>query len=838
MTDRFKSFPYTPDSEPTQDYQVANKKYVDSLSSKFSSSVEDVYSSIGFMGGAAGEPVRVYQGATSITTNISTSLKLEFDPIYFALTVSNTASIAIDFVPSAVSHTVIGDRGTITHASVETVLTSITGAITDITTSVADITTSVHDLSTSVNDLSQSIHAFSVSLHDLSQSVNYVCTWVASVSATIAASASCYTSASVETVRGSLNALSTSISQYQSAMLQSINTSTFNALSISSSTGYISNTLYAGHLSCSSYSWTAGASTTSICLSMSTLLVHDYASISATLYAGHLSASTYSWNFGDATVVSVGDVWSSVTQGIRPLVTATGSLWTTVVDTTTSLNALSVSMAATTASIAAIFDEVTASIGTLSASVSYWVSQSVSTLRESVNALSTSVSNYQSAMLTSISTNAIFVNSKISLSGGASINASDYIRFNIDSSTPLVVSAGQINVYAPMELTSSSVDLNSWGLTGSSISASLYRGTSISVSTGTMASVSISNDFRASVGYFKSVNVSNATYTSTLWAIGGIGLGSVSATLDADFVLERRHTSTGSQYGMFVDPIFNPDAGATGNYTGIGGYAKLSNTNLTSGAKVYGLNFGGYALNASVGLAQETATMSVIGAFIFGAGSYQGSWTATDVIGFYCQGLSGLIDADCRVKNVYGAIIDIPVWTQVGSWGSCSVSISNMVGLLVKHTATLSAANKYQVRLDGTGEGQGIFFNLGGAGVYCGSISNTATTSITISVYMARIYSSTTNQIAIMVGDTSGSMSINAINISQSALSFYGLTTPKVQQTVRPTTGWGSSLQFFPTVSTLTGNSTASLQPWMSNIAAFVGTMADRLCSIGIFRSS
>jgi hypothetical protein len=802
MTDRFKSFPYTPDSEPTQDYQVANKKYVDSLSSKFSSSVEDIYSSIGFMGGAAGEPVRVYQGATSITTNISTSLKLEFDPIYFALTVSNTASIAIDFVPSAVSHTVIGDRGTITHASVETVLTSITGAITDITTSVADITTSVHDLSTSVNDLSQSIHAFSVSLHDLSQSVNYVCTWVASVSATIAASASCYTSASVETVRGSLQALSTSISQYQSAMLQSINTSTFNALSISSSTGYISNTLYAGHLSCSSYSWTAGASTTSICLSMSTLLVHDYASISATLYAGHLSASTYSWNFGDATVVSVGDVWSSVTQGIRPLVTATGSLWTTVVDTTTSLNALSVSMAATTASIAAIFDEVTASIGTLSASVSYWVSQSVSTLRESVNALSTSVSNYQSAMLTSITTDHLFISTYLSMAGGASINTSNFIRFNVDQSTPLIVSAGQINTYSPIYGLSTSVILNNYGLTASSISTSVVRGNSISVSNLYATSISAQD-----------------TYTSTLWATRGIGLGSASATLDADFALERRHTSTGSQYGMFVDPIFNPDAGATGNYIGIGGYAKLSNTNLTSGANVFGLNFGGYALNASVGLAEETATMSVIGAFIFGAGSYQGSWTATDVIGFYCHGLSGLIDADCRVKNVYGAIIDIPVWTQVDSWGSCSVSISNMVGLLINHTASLSAANKYQLRLDGQGEGHGVWFNY--------SASNSA----------GRIYSSTPNTIIFKAGADAGyaSTSGRLMAMSASALGFFE-KAPVLQKSGLSISTSFTSLMAIPLSQTV--DSTASIRSYIQSVAGFVGAMANYLSSIGIFRST
>jgi uncharacterized protein YoxC len=297
---------------------------------------------------------------------------------------------------------------------------------------------------------------------------------------------------------------------------------------------------------------------------------------------------------------------------------------------------------------------------------------------------------------------------------------------------------------------------------------------------------------------------------------GGPGaFGSISGTTDIGLIVQNNYSVATNTYGLFVKPRFTPSVASSADIYGIAGYAYVNNQNKLAGARAVGLEFGPYAYCISAG---ETAFMSAIGVHAFGCANVAASFCASDVVGLLVDTFYGLFQGDAICNSAYGIVVQNP------SWYLGSVSVSVYTGIKVQHTTTIGL-NDYQVQLDGSGRGQGIFFNV--------SNSNN----------FARVYQSSSNNLVFKVAGTAGASSLSLasttcqiIAMSQSALCFFDKATPKAPTTSYVSTGF-TSLRSWVSLSQ-SCDSTASMNIYVRQVASFIGTMAEQMTSLGLFRSA
>lgn len=599
---------------------------------------------------------------TSRVTDISQSIT----GIWGSLSTVNEAGGGADYTASlSTLYESVGD----VYASIGGSTSTIWESVNTMSTSLETLYTSVGEIRASLsNEMSTTAYNLSVAIgslsNDMSASMSNI--WSAHMSL------SDDMSSSISIIWGSLGGLTsrvTDISQSVTAIWASVSTVNEAGGGGGVTTASLEN-IWTSISGSTTIVWSA-LNTMSVWLPSVGVSIFTSATARASTQAESIGLSVFSsaTNRASTFADSVGlSVFTSATAASSTK--AEGFASSVHTDLTTSVSG-AVSTAAerfsTTGSVGLLWDTVTAA----------WTS--ITNVHTYITALSTSVSQYQSAMLTSISTNAIFVGSKISMSSGASINCADFIRFNIDSSTPMIVSAGRVNFYSPIECISTSLDLNDRGLTASSISISAIRGNSISVSNLYATSISTTWLHAASASVSNDLYVGNAVDIGNFLAAGNLASPS---SLSAVCFVNEFTDYTNNKVAVDIEPLFSPSGVHTTDkeLKAVGGYSRLTQTTSTAVVGVFGLDYGGCYIPS--GCTAGGSGMQVYGIRVIGLMGYLGAATANKVYGLYVK----------------------PTWDI---WG-CSFTVTDAFGAYIEVPG--HGTNKYQAVLASTGTGTGIWF--------------------------------------------------------------------------------------------------------------------------------
>lgn len=203
------------------------------------------------------------------------------------------------------------------------------------------------------------------------------------------------------------------------------------------------------------------------------------------------------------------------------------------------------------------------------------------------------------------------------------------------------------------------------------------------------------------------LNLTGNLDVSAHLAVGG------AASIAASEMVSITETLTGtgatSQKGIYCTPNFTPGSDITSDQIAIGGYSVPVTTNWGSGGRCGGLSFGNFG--AAFNTTGNTTYMDWVGTATFGAASYVGTIRAKDVYGLKAVSFDnntlvlmggGTLGNTLTATNAYGIKVFDPY--SLGATGSLT---NNYIMYLEDPTV---GTNKYQLVLEGTGTGTGIWF--------------------------------------------------------------------------------------------------------------------------------
>ena len=211
--------------------------------------------------------------------------------------------------------------------------------------------------------------------------------------------------------------------------------------------------------------------------------------------------------------------------------------------------------------------------------------------------------------------------------------------------------------------------------------------------------VDSARDLGGTLKYFAELYVDNAAVgdTSTLVPERTINTARTSQ-ITSDF-----------SYGIYDILTVNPLANSTGSFTALGGYVVFNNTYL-NGAIAYGLDFMPFFSGTSGHTGLTTYGIRTAAA----GGSFSGGTVGTGY-GLHVTGWNNLVSTAINATTLYGIYV-----ADSGAVGGGSITTLYQM-FVAKPTV---AGTNYQMVLDGTGAGSGIWF--GGTG---GIRMNAASTS-------------------------------------------------------------------------------------------------------------
>lgn len=208
------------------------------------------------------------------------------------------------------------------------------------------------------------------------------------------------------------------------------------------------------------------------------------------------------------------------------------------------------------------------------------------------------------------------------------------------------------------------------------------------------------------------LNLTGNLDVSGLMAVGN------QAAVSALYGLTVAHTftdQTNHMIGAYVTPLIAPASSmTTKDAVGIGGYTYITSVNFGAGSSIAGLSFGNFGW---VNNTCSTTDTTLVGIACFGVGGWSSSIRASSIVGLNVISIDNnsdvILGGDSgtawgrnviTATNAYG--IYIHATDSLGSGGT----LTNNYQMLIEALAV--GTNKYQVVLEGTGAGSGIW--LGG----------------------------------------------------------------------------------------------------------------------------
>jgi hypothetical protein len=362
-------------------------------------------------------------------------------------------------------------------------------------------------------------------------------------------------------------------------------------------------------------------------------------------------------------------------------------------------------------------------------------------------------------------------------------------------------------------------------------------------------SMSVSNDLRASVGLFTSITATNAKFaTLSISENAYINSLSVSAfyapsvSSITEWIPSVSNAASTKAEGFGVSVFTSATAASS---TKAEGFATSVHTDMTTSVAAATARIGSISTwlrdSLSISLSATTearlivwsSTTAGVKDFALGSGLYASSGDKSVRVSVAAGAITASITCDtlwasamlCVSNQIRGSSISI---TGPAYFVSLSASNAFISGTI--HAANISVSDRlyaYSTSAD--------FFRGPSASISVGVFSSIyfpkSSVSIGLSTEQAPLWytSATTHMYA-------GSSVM--IRLSSSAFAVFG-KAPVAQATVRPTTGWSTSVLAFSSIAhSSVGGTTASTNARFSAISDFLGTLADRLCSVGIFRSN
>ena len=198
-----------------------------------------------------------------------------------------------------------------------------------------------------------------------------------------------------------------------------------------------------------------------------------------------------------------------------------------------------------------------------------------------------------------------------------------------------------------------------------------------------------------------------ATTTDTIFAVdnkqGGVGIGTAptNATLLNISGARQPSTTNSSVVGISLFPMVTPSASSTVTHSGMSGYMSYAGKGFGANSKVSGLTFGTYGGTMTN---SGTEQLSTVGIDVFGTMAVLSNVSLKNVIGARVQGIGNGASSNFTIRDYSSALYILnDVTTE-------TVTNPAQYGIFAEKPTV--AVNNYQIGLQGTSTGSGIWFGL------------------------------------------------------------------------------------------------------------------------------